>query len=297
MNTITRIGNTGFNYIEFSWHLTNWCNYQCDYCPVLDVLTKDFTKPSHTSAKMTVARLKTVQTLFRMCISGGEPTLHPEFFDIIQALDDMPNCNQIAVMTNFSRSVEFYEKISNLKSEKIVIMAAYHPQYYKDKFFEKALHMSKILKRFRIQVNLSDDPSTWDHTIQLINNFELAGIKIRPNILLPNQRWKPNYTQEFKDKFYKYMEDSDQLETISVEFEDGTKTQMKAYEIHERQLDKFKGYSCIPMYFNIDIEGTIINLCTKKKMPMGLSSIVREELCPNDICGGKQFLEFPKKKV
>ena len=64
------IKSSGLNPVQnvyFDWHMTNWCNYKCEYCPVIDVITNDFTKDDHArDHKLVLLRLSFVQTSFNV---------------------------------------------------------------------------------------------------------------------------------------------------------------------------------------------------------------------------------------
>jgi len=305
MNPIKSCGDPNFQRIEFAWHLTDWCNYKCSYCPVLHVVTNDFTQPRHADYKMVLARLGTVQRNFQMCLSGGEPTLHPQFLDIVNKMSAIDNCVQIAVMTNLSRSVDFYKQVEALNvlnkfnENKLLIMAAYHPEYYKDKFLEKAIELHQHCREFVVQLNLKDQPDTWDSTQLVIERLLEKKVKTRLNLLISNQNFTANYTSEFHERFGQYFDDTDHPFEIPVEFEDGTHAMLKDHEIEINHWNKFQGYECTPVYYSISREGVITNLCTNREVGLSLgdNNLVRKEICPREVCLSKQTLEFPKKKL
>ncbi len=300
MITIDQINTCGFeghSHVEFSWHFTNWCNYKCSYCPVLDVLSKDFNTPDHAQLHQVVlTRLKLVQHSFNMCLSGGEPTLNPHLNETIVALDAMPNCEQIAVMTNLAKSINTYREINAIGSSKVVIMASYHPEYFSDRFLQKAIALSSEIERFKIMVNFSDDPTHWDELQTMMDEFKQHGIKVKPNLLASNRNWTANYTAEFYDRFVQYFDNSNQPISIPVTTIDGTNMIIPDHQFEINGLNRFKGFKCTPLSFNIDIKGNITNGCTSRQVGLNMRDISQEAYCPHDKCQGRQLLKFYKKR-
>jgi len=95
--------------------ITNKCNYRCAMCNVW--------KPEHSSMKdMTPAEIKEVfsQPLFKKVkhvgISGGEPFLRKDIFDIVKTIvETLPKLRSISIITNASLSNTF-EKTKEIKS-------------------------------------------------------------------------------------------------------------------------------------------------------------------------------------
>lgn len=300
---IKRCGYPTVNYIHFHWHLTNWCNYKCSYCPVLTQIHSNFSQPDHAKDhRITLARLRNIETPFQVCMSGGEPTLHPEIFDILQELESIPMCDDVAVFTNLSRPVKFYEQMNELKLGKTTMSASYHVEYANDdKFLERAVAISGMEHmKVQIHVSMTDDSTKWDQ-IKLFMDKSLAlGIKCRPTLLLSNNNWQANYTDEFFEIFMPYFEQEEEhFKTIPCTFKDDTEGTMKDYEIELKDWNRFKGWNCTPVVYQITIEGDIRNSCTQKAMPLLLSNknIIRQEICPNDICPSRSMLRFPKYEI
>ena len=289
--------------IFLHWHITNWCNYRCSYCPVLQQLTSDFRVEQHAPYKYLMAKLDHIDKPFRICITGGEPTLHPDLHAILNRLADNPMCEDIAMFTNLTRPVKFFEKLNELKeANKIAICASYHPENVKiDVFTERCIAVSKLQPiNFSVHVNLVEDKNEWDKSENFIKTMKDLGIDVNPTLLSANENYTPNPTQEFYDRFHKYFETGSEVNfrPVPVTYTDGTSEILKDFEFEMRNLNKFKGYRCTPNTFQILMDGTIINSCNNSVLPLYLKSknILKEIDCPVNVCPSRAMLQSPKKR-
>lgn len=117
---LVRVGQRTMLYRDMftvSWLLGRYCNYRCSYCwPYARSDTKDH--------RPTPLMLKTVDEIkrqarergfnsFHFSLSGGEPTFHPSYIDILKHLnDDVANTNYTSVhmTSNMSRPIKWFEK-------------------------------------------------------------------------------------------------------------------------------------------------------------------------------------------
>lgn len=100
-----------------SWLLGRFCNYRCSYCwPYARSNTKDH-RPTELCLN-TIDEIKRQArdngfNSFHFSLSGGEPTFHPGYLDILKYLaDDVHNTNytSIHMTSNCSRNMEWFKK-------------------------------------------------------------------------------------------------------------------------------------------------------------------------------------------
>jgi len=298
---IQSCGDPNLNEVFIDWPLTNWCNYRCSYCPVLRDLHSDFKKPDHTELhNLTLARLKNLSSNFNICITGGEPCLHPQIDEIISSLVNMKNCLNVALFTNLSRSLEYYKSLAQLKTDKLGICASYHPDFAnKEKFIEKAIAIKESGNMINVQVSMIDDMSRAHELIDVMDKLIDRGVDCYPLRLRPTQDYTPDYSKEFYQLFRPYMmatSPENQFKNIDCTFTDGTKETMRVFDIEIQQLNKFKGYRCTPRRFQIEMSGAIRNTCTSRQIPLGKNDILKEESCPQDACFAR-MISFYKEKI
>ena len=100
-----------------SWLLGRFCNYKCSYCwPYARSDRKDH-RPTELCL-LTVDEIKRQArdngfNSFHFSLSGGEPTFHPGYLDILKHLaDDVDNTNYTSVhmTTNMSRNMKWFKQ-------------------------------------------------------------------------------------------------------------------------------------------------------------------------------------------
>lgn len=135
-----------------SWLLGRYCNFKCSYCWSHGRSDIKDHRPTELCLK-TIDSIKEQARLngfnsFHFSLSGGEPTLHPGYFDILNKLAvDKPNTNytSIHMTTNLSKNMEWFkEYVTYAKQfDRASITASYHAEYMKNKdlFAKKLLYL------------------------------------------------------------------------------------------------------------------------------------------------------------
>jgi len=125
-----------------SWLLGRFCNYRCSYCwPYARSDKKD-----HRPLAATIGTINEIKrqarergfNSFHFSLSGGEPTFHPSYLDIVQHLnDDVRNCNfhSLHMTSNVSRPIKWFEKYYQASKDmhRVSITASYHREHVNTK--------------------------------------------------------------------------------------------------------------------------------------------------------------------
>ncbi|NLB34236.1 MAG: radical SAM protein, partial [Elusimicrobia bacterium] len=107
---------------SFGWDLTYNCNYKCHYCQVY--ADKEDSSPTRPLSDWVKAWNK-IYEKYSECeifISGGEPSVYPDFFQLIKELSKIHRLN---ICTNLSWDPE---KLFEFPwPDNILISATFHP--------------------------------------------------------------------------------------------------------------------------------------------------------------------------
>lgn len=131
--------------IRVAWHITSWCNYSCDYCPVLvfHKRAKNGEKRNHAFDHYTAEQwLEAFRTKFPeddilLRITGGEPFLDRENFrKILLGVLAMPQWS-IQIDTNGSWDPEYFEEVPK---ERLGLNIAFHPHMTSFEAFYKRVN-------------------------------------------------------------------------------------------------------------------------------------------------------------
>lgn len=167
------------NVVKIEWNMGKRCNFNCSYC---DEFTHD-NKSSYMSfevAKKTVDKIvdKLPGRKFKINLTGGEPTLNPEFEKI---LDYMYQKNiAVGITTNGSRTYDFYAK--NLHKLASIIFS-YHMEYHKRHALpENIVKLHKLSKTFdkhlHLHVHMMMLPTTFKEADETIEYLKTNGISV-----------------------------------------------------------------------------------------------------------------------
>ena len=237
--------------LKIIWQITSACTYACEYCPT----------ELHTgkSIEFDLIELKTFFEMFSdrnvvLTITGGEPTIHPQFLEIANLLKEL-NVKTI-VDSNLSRSLRFYQDSAGLIDNWCITL---HPSQH-------TLDIEKIKvlaeKSFTI-VYVMMDPLHWNTAIQWWNTLkDIQNIKLI--VLKPVDNWAgATYKGVFTKEQQHFLNTAVPIYTMSkeraeqlrksdwlfdlgstVQYQDGSKDMLDADALMKQGLNKFKGWSC-----------------------------------------------------
>lgn len=148
------------------WTLTDFCNFRCNYCPS-SLHSGDYKAgrkpgyPTDEEIRTFLDRLINVHAKGRflvVSISGGEPTLHPMYAEIVDTLH--PH-GIVETITNGARAFEWWQSLNHLPDK---ITMSLHAEWTK---IDKVNELGEFLLDKNVQVvyNMMCDPGNW-HRVQ-----------------------------------------------------------------------------------------------------------------------------------
>lgn len=278
--------------ISFDWNLIDICNYKCTYCAA--GYGHDETRPAGVfkeSSKMKHAYINVLDRLsliksntYEVSLVGGEPTLHPNMFDIIECLCGFIPCESVSIVTNGFRDVSYFKRLQEFGSDKICLCVSIHFEYYKKGFIEKYIELNKLTNvKFEPIVMLHPDERYWEHMKHTLDAFNEHGIKYSVSFIESTRTKEIRYSDVFHNEFTNYINKADDNK---FKF----KTKQSKVILNRQQIElygfkRFKGWQCTPKLWLINEFGEILNSCTREGLDYlnrNLNSCVE---CPLDVCG------------
>lgn len=323
-NDVIEAGDSNYDTITFSWDLVDICQYNCSYCASMNFnLNKFKNNPTLRNSWKNVIKLLNLNSIknnFSVELLGGEPTIHPDIYEIVEELCKIKNCVQVELITNLAKPFSFYENFNREELHKVCITPSFHPEYYKHTFVEKIIELNK-LEHINIfpNINLSDDKSKWELTRNVIIELQQNDVRVGVNILQNVSEgtvgnWNNTYTDEFYE-YFQYILDVPYNEATlkkAYRFDFNPTTMMVPYklsndtikniseaQINQYNLRKFKGWNCNALMYHIGMDGTIVNHCTREMIsPIDLNSkkLTACVKCPLEQCDCDTKFLYVKKK-
>ena len=235
--------------LKVEWNLGKRCNYDCSYCPSE---IHDNTSP-HTDIEMlkaTVDKLVLLGKPIRLSFTGGEPTVHPDFRELVTYCK-FKGIHWISVTTNGTRPFEFY---ASLPVDQYVF--SLHLEYDWQRVYNT---MDKVVDATKIKVvaQIMCHHDYMDSAVTLFARCLQAKIpatlrRIRwtqgDHDLFDDMRYHPDYLN-----WIKQQEATIQPNTLLF-YKDKPMEQRHANDVIKLHLNKYKDWTC-----NAGIESLMIN--------------------------------------
>lgn len=221
--------------VKIEWNMGMRCNFNCSYC---DEFTHDNKSPhmSFEVAKKTIDKLieKLPGHKFKINLTGGEPTVNPEFEKIIDYMWE--NGIDVGVTTNGSRTYDFYSRVVPKLAS---IIFSYHMEYHKRKVLpENIVKLNELAKQqdryIHLHVHMMMLPTQFEEAKEAIDYFKENEVPVVMRRIRP-ARIKDHPDSEFDEKGHLIKG------PIARPFYDGVVTQLfVGNSIHyEKDLDYY----------------------------------------------------------
>ena len=222
-NDLVRVGQRTMLYRDMftvSWLLGRYCNYRCSYCwPYARSDTKDH-RPTplmlHTVDEIKRQSRANGFNSFHFSLSGGEPTFHPSYIDILNHLNnDAVNTNYTSVhmTSNMSRPMKWFEEqyVPAVKNfHRASITASCHREHVDtDKKVEDFANKLVLCQEYdtQITINMVMVPEQFNEIYDLSLYFHNKGINVtlKPQSDPTASRVVDGYTPEMLAKLHNGM--------------------------------------------------------------------------------------------
>lgn len=191
--------------INFTWLPKLGCNYRCPYCFLAGRWDEDAKMDKEFSKDKVIAawsRMKDKYGECSICISGGEPTLFPNFFECIDAISKM---HSVGICTNLSVDISKFIDLAN----PVALSVSYHPH-----FADASDLLNKLSLLKRHQWELKVEVVGWPPLIPKLDEYCLIFQEYKFSVLpfwgkYNEKNYPIDYSEEEKKVINKYIANRD----------------------------------------------------------------------------------------
>jgi len=249
------------NYKQTKFIITDNCNYKCDYCP--SHLEKPIKFTSIDKLLKITAFIKMLHEEYPREVSlfGGEPTIHPQFLDI---MDACTFAYRLLLTTNLSCSLDKLEQIIKIgkKANYFQVCASYQTKAKFDEFKEKINLLVK--NKVTTWVLLMLTPYNFDDIFRINNYFKLyktvsPTFKVYINRVFYS-KYDNVFTKEQLSKYENYYKDLDDTDKwVYYHYNDDSIKRYTYDYILQLNGGNYKGWHCMAgnEYLAFDYDGDV----------------------------------------
>lgn len=101
--------------------LNNYCNLKCPYCFANEIIQEQKQNMSIEDF-IYVLNFLTKSKSYEIGLLGGEPTLHPNFLDFLDILNQNPQFNNLLIFTNGLFTTKIRDKFIDIQNNKKIVL-------------------------------------------------------------------------------------------------------------------------------------------------------------------------------
>lgn len=240
------------DHINVHWDVLTICQLNCSYCYARNEYGEKWGQlGSRVVADAVLEALSRSTLPFNLGLLGGEPTISPHYYYILDRISSMEKFNRVYVVTNGEKDMSKHPEY-----KKIAFLFSYHPADCTDpdKFFANVKLMFDRGYKVKVNVMLHHGKAYWDLIKAMIERCDEAGIKVHPHFIYgKNVHTLFHYRKDFWD-YFAFLENRDR----ELMYDDDLKND---YEVFSQKLTNFKGWNCYNNNYEVDVYGKVIKFC------------------------------------
>jgi hypothetical protein len=252
------------DHINIHWDSLTICQLKCSYCYARNEYGKEWGKlSSKKTIDAVLDALNRSSLNFNLGLLGGEPTLGPYYYHILDSISKMEKFNWVYVVTNAEKDLTLHPHY-----DKLAFLFSYHPADCTDenRFLNNIHHMLGRGYKCKVNVMLHHDKSLWPKIKNMFETLEkIPNLKIHPHFLYGNSITKLfNYRKDFWE-YFSFLESYEKELKYDDDF-------FNDYIIFRDKLTNFKGWNCYNNNYEIDVRGNVVKFCMPKTDNINLIS-------------------------
>jgi organic radical activating enzyme len=251
---------TGKKYLSVTWQVNNFCNFKCSYC---NPGNWSGTEKNDSNLKLYLYNLESIINTykkngyenFKFFFSGGEPTAWKNFIPICEWLrNEIPDCT-IAVNTNLSRPLAWWEKHYHLFDD---IVASFHVEFSNKKTYENNSLFLCNKVNYLASKMLMHEERFWEvvefgeHLKTVLPNYFIEWTPLFDEMTINAGPWQykdpekakflETHTYDFKQSVDKPSKENNCVSYIR--YEDKTVTHVNSTDVIINRQNFFKNWEC-----------------------------------------------------
>jgi len=246
--------------IRIHWDIITICDLHCSYC-YARALEEWHNIPSKDKLDIHLENIKNIDKEVEVVLLGGEPTLSPSYFYLLDQLNTYPNIVSVAILSNAQKKFTPDWVAQHQKYKNFFFNITYHPN---DSDIKKTKDAILLCDRNQLVVNIIMLGPKFDLEISEMIDFCLMH-EVTVKVNIPFHPFKntqfakssplyKNWISKFADKFERYL---------YFELTSGETFVLNDIDVYLNDLNKFKGWQCSNNNWEIGINSKEIKRTCK----------------------------------
>lgn len=262
--SVARHENNNYTYGSMIITLGNTCQFDCSYCmPVLKNGTIshapiDVYKNFLEWVKNKFIDVKNIDYMV-LCLIGGEPTIYPNFEELVSSIRDIIGNDDklfLTMQSNGGKPKTFFSKIEKYFTQ---IQFTYHPEFSNDnKFIDNCLLLHNIHEgKIKVSIAAPSNDEYFKKSVNMLKILRNNGlINVNFKILYENDfRTPQNYSDEQKQIMDNFIvkNHKDQSLRHKIIFKDETEKNVHSQYMPLHDLNHYTGWLCNAGKYNLHV--------------------------------------------
>jgi len=168
------------DHINIHWDSLTICQLKCSYCYARNEYGKEWGKlSSKTVIDAVLDALNRSSLNLNLGLLGGEPTLGPHYYYILDSISKMEKFNWVYVVTNAEKDLTTHPDY-----DRLAFLFSYHPADCTDenRFLNNINHMLNRGYKCKVNVMLHHDKKLWPKIKNMFETLEkIPNLKVHPH--------------------------------------------------------------------------------------------------------------------
>ena len=245
------------DHINVHWDSLTICQLHCSYCYARNEYGKEWGKISSKEIiDGVIESLNRSSLPFNLGLLGGEPTIGPHYYYILDKITALEKFKWVYIVTNAEKDLTTHPHY-----DKLAFLFSYHPADCTDtdRFINNIKHMLGRGYKCKVNIMLHHDKKLWPNIKAMIETCQgIEGLRIHPHFLYGNTIQKLfNYRKDFWE-YFAFLEDYEK----DLAYDDEL---FNDFQVFRDKMTDFQGWSCYNNNYEIDVRGNVVKFCLGKE--------------------------------